>query len=300
MALYTGRFAPTPSGPLHLGSLYTALASYLDAKSHHGRWLLRIEDLDPPREQPGATDAIIDCLYTHGLHWDGEILLQSRRTAAYQETLNRLQQQGQCFYCNCSRQQLQHCQGDYSGHCRNRHLPASNHSAVRLRTDTRLDTTFHDRLLGRQTATTPPSGCCHDFVIFRRDQLFAYQLAVVTDDIAQGVTDIVRGSDILDSTFKQAWLYHYLQQPQPRYLHLPVLNNRQGQKLSKQNLAKAIDVHNVRDNLLLALHLLNQPLPPAGECQNAHDILNWAIRHWQIQRIPAQMSISCTINSAIQ
>lgn len=289
---YVGRFAPTPSGPLHQGSLYTALASYLDAKAHHGKWLLRIEDIDPPREQVGATQAIIDCLAAHHLFWDGEICLQSKRTALYQQALDNLLQQQHGYYCQCSRQQLSNCQGYYNGHCRHLQLTKTNHSAVRLKTDALLDTCFIDRLLGEQKEPHAPNGCCHDFVIFRRDGLFAYQLAVVVDDIAQGVTDIVRGSDILDSTFKQAWLYHYLDQTRPNYLHLPVLAFANGQKLSKQNKAEAVNLQHCKDNLLLALNQLKQTLPPSNKQHSLDDILQWAVEHWNIQAIQRQLFIA--------
>lgn len=300
MTTHIGRFAPTPSGPLHQGSLYTALASFLDAKAHQGQWLLRIEDIDPPREQAGATDAIIDCLHQHGLLWDGEILYQSQRTSAYHAALEQLINQGKAYYCQCSRQQLQAYHGEYSGHCRHLLLSKSADCAVRLLTTKELDTSFVDRLQGLQQCPTLPAGHCHDFVIFRRDQLFAYQLAVVVDDITQGVTDIVRGSDILDSSFRQAYLYHYFQAKKPRYLHLPVLNNQQAQKLSKQNKAQAVNPANAKENLLTALYQLNQVLPPAGERHTIADILQWAIRHWQINRLQAVMAIPCTAKPAIE
>lgn len=291
MSSYTGRFAPSPTGPLHMGSLYTAVAGFLDARANSGRWLLRIEDIDPPREQAGATQAIIQSLQSHGLFWDGDIVYQSRRDAAYQAAVKQLQAMGVCFYCRCSRKQLAHCHGDYSGYCRDKHWPDSRGCAIRLRTDDQLDTGFNDRLLGRQQPAPTPPGCCHDFVIRRKDGLYAYQLAVVVDDIDQGVTDIVRGSDILDCTFKQAWLYHYLGRPRPRYLHLPVLNNDQGQKLSKQNMASAIDDHTPTQNLRRVLELLNQPQPPES-CNHPGDILQWAVQHWAPEKLQQCLSIS--------
>ena len=290
MPRYIGRFAPTPSGPLHLGSLYTAVASYLDARANNGLWLLRIEDIDPPREQPGASDAIIACLNQHGLLWDGDILYQSLRSKAYDQAIALLQAAGHCFYCDCSRKQLAHCQGEYSGHCRHRQLTDNGKRALRLRTDTPINCDFDDRLQGHQQLPPAPAGCCHDFVIRRRDGLYAYQLAVVVDDIAQGVTDVVRGSDILDSTFRQAWLYHYLGQPRPAWLHLPVLTGSNGQKLSKQNLAEAVDDNHPADNLRTVLRLLRQPAPPA-DCRQPGSILAWAAQCWQPQRLPRRLSV---------
>ena len=295
MSDYIGRFAPSPTGPLHMGSLYTAVASYLDARANQGRWLLRIEDLDPPREQAGADQLIISSLHAHGLHWDGNIVYQSQRSKLYDQAIRQLQSQGHCFYCNCSRKQLQAFHGEYSGKCRDRQLPGNTGQgcAIRLKTDTHLDTGFTDRLQGHQQPADLPTGCYRDFVIFRKDGLYAYQLAVVVDDIAQGVTDIVRGIDILDSTFKQAWLYHYLQHTKPTYLHLPVITNLQGQKLSKQNHAPAVDNHRPLDNLLQVLRWLGQPPPPAACQQNPQAILQWAAAHWDIKALVPGSGIAC-------
>lgn len=291
-AQYIGRFAPSPTGPLHLGSLYTAVASYLDARAHQGKWLLRIEDLDPPREQAGATEQIIHSLRMHGLHWDDNIILQSQRHARYEETIQQLLQQQLCYYCSCSRKDLAGYDENYPGFCRSRHLTGKDEPcAIRLRAEPPAPA-FTDRHLGRQQPQPLPAGLVNDFVIKRKDGLYAYQLAVVVDDIAQGVNHIVRGSDILESTFKQLYLYRYLQATPPTYLHLPVINNPQGQKLSKQNLAAAIDDNTPCANLLLCLQLLNQPPPPPDGQQTPAAILAWAGKHWDIRRLPQNSPVS--------
>ncbi len=291
MTTYIGRFAPSPTGPLHLGSLYSAVASYLDAKAHNGQWLLRIEDLDPPREQAGSSQSIIQSLIAHDLHWDGDIMYQSQRSQAYTQTIDQLLKSGHCFYCRCSRQQLKSYGETYPGFCRTLSLTDNDNCSIRLVANP-PEKPFHDRLLGNQPAPVIANGSYADFIIKRKDKLFAYQLAVVVDDIAQGITDIVRGSDILDSTFKQSYLYSYLNQPQPSYLHLPVINNPQGQKLSKQNRATPIDDNFSQSNLLNVLNLLQQKLPPANLQDKNSTILQWAIKHWDISRIPNQLSIS--------
>ena len=301
---YTGRFAPSPTGALHLGSLSTALASWLDAKAHHGLWYLRIEDIDPPREQHGASTAIIQSLRAHGLCWDGDILFQSTRLHAYQQALEQLQAANHCFYCRCSRQSLASytqrtttnmpiptiATESYPGFCRAQRAPYDTPCAIRLKTNEPYQA-FTDRLLGLQTPATLPPQQYADFVIQRKDGLFAYQLACVVDDIAQGVNACVRGSDILDSTFKQAYLYRYFQQMPPSYLHLPVINNAQGQKLSKQNHAPALNNDNACNNLLIALTHLRQPLPPTTQRSAPASILQWAVAHWDIHAIPAVAAI---------
>ena len=216
---YIGRFAPTPSGHLHFGSLVAALASYLDARSVGGRWLVRMEDLDPPREEPGAQAAILKALESYGFEWDGDMVRQSDRHAAYDEVINRLFNQGLAYACTCSRKQLEPYHGIYPGFCRNAGHGTEN-AAIRLRVP-ELEYHFIDRVqgefrqhLGREVG---------DFVIRRRDGLYAYQLAVVLDDAWQGITDIVRGADLLDSTPRQLYLQELLGLPQPRYLHICLL-----------------------------------------------------------------------------
>lgn len=288
---YTGRFAPSPTGPLHIGSLYTAVATFLDARANKGKWLLRIEDIDTPRTRPGAEVSILKSLEAHALHWDGEILHQSNRAEIYAETVRQLQSHGYCFYCKCSRQQLGQPGEYYPGSCRETQQAPDAAYAIRLKASPPAPS-FHDRLLGRQILASIPEGLFLDFVIRRKEGIHAYQLAVVVDDIEQGITSIVRGSDILDSTFRQLYLYHYLKQPVPQYLHIPIITNLQGHKLSKQNLAPAVDNRKATQNLLAILQMLRQETPPTESSKSCADILTWAIAHWDISRIPARLAIS--------
>ncbi len=276
--LYTGRFAPSPTGPLHIGSLIGALASYLDARANRGQWLLRIEDIDPPREVAGAAQAIIDCLIRHQLHWDGEVLWQSQRQQAYQQARDKLLDAGQAFYCRCSRATLQASQGIHPDSC-GRHPPTTEH-AIRVNFS-ESNTRFTDAIQGHYSL--PPQG---DLVIQRRDKLFAYQLAVVVDDAYQGINHIVRGSDLLASTPGQIFLQQQLGLATPAYAHFPVINNPQGQKLSKQTHAPALDPDDVAGNLLYALDFLNQPLPSQAQATHAEGILEHAIENWQLSAIP--------------
>ncbi len=259
-----GRFAPSPSGPLHLGSLLAAVVGWLDAEANGGRWLLRIEDIDPPREQPGATAAILEALTAHGLHWDGEPMLQSTRSAAYQAALDQLAAAGMLFRCTCTRRHLRAHGGSYPGTCRAHGmaaLPAGTSHALRVRVPdgdaARIH--FHDRLRGDCCFDLAQQG---DFIVRRRDCLWAYQLAVVVDDAAQGVTDVVRGVDLLDSTPRQIHLQQLLGLPRPTYLHLPVLVDDRGDKLSKQTGALAIDLSSPELNLARVLLWLELPGDP--------------------------------------
>ena len=231
-SFYIGRFAPSPTGPLHLGSLFTALASFLEARSQQGSWLLRIEDLDPPREQAGATAAILDTLQAHGLQWDGDVIQQSQRCEVYQQRIQYLLKLNKAFYCQCSRRELTPYKGYYPKFCRHRTLTDIDKKAIRFLNDHPC-LFFEDTLQGKMLADIIPQDLSNDFIIQRRDKLFAYQLAVVIDDIEQGVTAIMRGSDILDSTYKQIALYQAFQQAPPSYSHLPVITASNGQKLSK-------------------------------------------------------------------
>lgn len=259
---YVGRFAPSPTGPLHFGSLVCALASYLDAKCHGGKWLLRIEDIDPPREQPGAADSIKRTLEAHGLFWDGEVRYQSQRSGAYWDCLNHLKKLDLLYPCNCTRARLTPMQGRYDGHCRYSHPSADEPCALRLKvtdlphTFSQLENkiTFTDRICGEQYEDiNQVSG---DFVIHRKDGLFAYQLAVVVDDIDQGITDVVRGDDLLDTTARQIFLYHILGKTPPTYAHIPVIKDKNGNKLSKQNHAPAVDINSAHLNIYNALSCL--------------------------------------------
>ncbi len=281
-ALYVGRFAPSPTGTLHLGSLIAAVASYLDAKAVGGRWLLRIEDLDPPREVAGSAEAIIASLLAHGLHWDGEILWQSERTARYEAALAQLAGRGQVFHCNCSRARLAELGGRYDGHCRRRPPGAMDACAIRLIADD-VTIAFEDALQGPQRQRMNRD--VGDFVIRRRDGIFAYQLAVVVDDADQGITHIVRGADLLQSTARQIYLQGLLQLPSPQYAHIPLLANKLGQKLSKQNLAPPLDDRHPGGNLRAALAFLGQPAPPSDITQPG-ELLSWATQCWQLTAVP--------------
>jgi len=279
---YVGRFAPTPSGYLHFGSLIAALASYLDARAAGGRWLLRMEDLDPPREMPGAQQAIVETLQRYGFEWDGEMLRQSERHDAYDAAIERLLDEGLAYACTCSRKQLEGYHGLYPGFCRD-----AGHSlrdaAIRLRVPDRAYV-FSDRVqgefrqhLGREVG---------DFVIRRRDGLIAYQLAVVLDDAWQGVTDVVRGADLLDSTPRQLYLQELLGLSQPRYLHLPLIIQPDGHKLGKRYRSPPLQPHEASPLLLRALRALGQR--PVTELDGAlpAEILHWAVAHWDAGLIP--------------
>ncbi|MCB1664150.1 MAG: tRNA glutamyl-Q(34) synthetase GluQRS [Pseudomonadales bacterium] len=284
---YIGRFAPSPSGPLHFGSLVAALASFLDARSHHGQWLLRMEDLDPAREPPEAAGQILRSLDAFGLHWDGEVLYQSTRLEAYREALHQLQAQGLIYACDCSRQDVQGMGGVYDGRCRHRSDPVTG-GALRVQvTDETLH--FDDLIQGLQAQQLGKE--CGDFVVLRKDGLFAYQIAVVVDDAWQHITHVVRGSDLLDSTARQIYLQQRLGYATPRYAHIPVAVNAEGQKLSKQHFARAIDDAHPAPQLWQVLQFLGQAPDPALANASTDDILHWAIQHWDIQAVPKLANI---------
>lgn len=290
---YIGRFAPSPTGPLHIGSLYTALASFLDAKSKQGHWLLRIEDLDPPREQAGATKAILHTLQAHGLHWNGDIIYQSLQSRRYEKVIQQLLNAGQAFYCNCSRQQLKSFHGFYSAACHHKQFSDLSNKAIRFKSKN-TPIHFNDNIQQQQHSECIPKGTTNDFIIKRRDGLYAYMLAVVIDDIEQDINHIVRGSDILPSTFKQLELYQSLGMPTPHYSHLPIITANDGQKLSKQNLAPAIKNEDSTQNLLNCLQLLQQTPPPQTAHGSVAQILDHAVRHWDIKKVSTQMNINHT------
>ena len=279
---YIGRFAPSPSGPLHAGSLVAALASYLDAKAHHGRWLLRIEDVDTPRTVPGADHFIMQQLVTLGLHWDGEVVWQSQRGTAYQKALEGLQRAGYLYGCACTRREIALANASatrapagadsggndderpYPGTCRNGLPDGRAARAWRLRVPPGMEC-FDDRWAGPQRQDV--ASAVGDFVLRRADGLWAYQLAVVVDDAAQGVTDIVRGADLLSSTARQRVLTRLLGHNPPRVMHVPlVMDPRSGLKLSKQNHAPALDLQDPLAALGEAWRLLGfDPIALPGE-----------------------------------
>lgn len=266
MSLYRGRFAPSPTGPLHLGSLVAAMASYLDAKAHHGRWLVRIEDVDFDRNVVGADHAILQTLRRCGMDWDEDVVWQSQRSAYYQAALEQLA--AHVFACSCSRKEIADSRiraglSDsqiYPGTCRSGIANNKLARAYRLRVPdgAAADIEFEDRLLGRQKQNL--STAVGDFVLKRADGFWAYQLAVVVDDALQGITDIVRGADLLDSSARQIYLQQLLGYPTPRYLHVPVVTNEVGDKLSKQTGALGFDLGNndvLQDALIPAAGFLN-------------------------------------------
>lgn len=288
--VYRGRFAPSPTGPLHFGSLIAAVGSFLEARTRGGEWLVRIEDLDTPRNVPGAADDILRCLSAFGMAWAGPVLYQSTRADAYEAALEQLRQADATYACGCTRREIaeiavQGIDGPvYPGTCRDGLPPGRSPRATRVRTQG-APIAFDDRVQGRIAQDVARE--VGDFVVARADGLIAYQLAVVVDDAAQGITDVVRGADLLDSTPRQIWLQRLLQLPTPRYAHLPVAINAQGEKLSKQTRARALDQRHPVPALLAALRFLGQQPPPALNGGSLRDVWTWALGHWQHQRIPA-------------
>ncbi|MCL5836061.1 tRNA glutamyl-Q(34) synthetase GluQRS [Neisseria meningitidis] len=288
--MYTGRFAPSPTGLLHIGSLLTAAASYADARSNGGKWLVRMEDLDPPREMPGAASHILHTLEAFGFEWDGEVAYQSRRYALYEETLCRLKTAGLVYPCHCSRKDWQAgarrgADGFvYNGRCRHpgqRPAPQGKQPAWRIRVPDRV-IGFSDGIVGGYAQNL--AGDIGDFVLLRADGYWAYQLAVVADDAEQSVTHIIRGQDLLVSTPRQIYLQQCLGVPTPQYAHLPLLTNAQGQKWSKQTLAPALDL-NRREQLLRQVFRYLK-LPEAPETDRPAELLDWAVAHWDMGKVP--------------
>ncbi|WP_394201234.1 tRNA glutamyl-Q(34) synthetase GluQRS [Shewanella waksmanii] len=281
---YIGRFAPSPSGPLHFGSLIAALGSYLRARSHQGKWLVRIEDIDPPREVPGAADGILRTLESYGLHWDDTVLYQSQRLNDYQEQLNQLLQQNQAYYCQCTRKQIQAMGGLYDGRC-GKLVPALDSGAIRVRNHTQT-AHFNDVHMGAMSVAS--DFACEDFIIKRRDGLYAYQLAVVMDDADQGITEVVRGCDLLTSTVRQIDLFKLFDRHVPQWLHLPLLCAEPGRKLSKQNHAPAIDNQAPQASISAALQVLGQP---PVDVDDVTIMLKQATEQFQLNLVPRQQEI---------
>lgn len=278
---YRGRFAPSPTGPLHFGSLVAAAASYLDARAAGGEWLVRMEDVDKPRERPGAADAILRTLEAYGFEWDGEVARQSARSEAYGAALEELKRRGLAYPCGCSRKETGGSR--YPGTCRNGLKPGRAPRAWRVRAD-EAPRWFEDRLFGR----CEDGADGDDFIVLRADGLFAYQLAVVVDDHWQGITDVVRGADLLDSTPRQILLQRALGYATPRYLHVPVAVDARGDKLSKQTRAAPLDDANPLPSLLKALTFLGQQPPPQPAAVG--EVWRWAIARWEPRAIPKERS----------
>ncbi|MFT5806853.1 MAG: glutamyl-Q tRNA(Asp) synthetase [Moritella dasanensis] len=284
---YVGRFAPSPSGPLHFGSLIAAVGSYLQAKANQGTWLVRMEDLDPPREVAGAAANILTTLEAFGLHWDREVIYQSQRSSAYLDAIAHLSQQHLTYYCNCTRKQI-HTQGAfYQGQCKHKQLAADN-AALRLTTTTPVNY-FIDELHG--TIEINQALAAEDFIIHRKDGLFAYNLAVVVDDIYQGITEVVRGADLIDPTGRQLYLFEQFAQPAPSYLHLPLVSNADGSKLSKQNHAPGLDSSQAKTTLIAAFRFLALPVCHEFEDLSIPQLLKWGTEHWSVKNLPRQKSI---------
>lgn len=288
---YVGRFAPSPTGPLHFGSLVAAVASYLQARSNNGQWLLRIEDIDPPREQVGATDLIVSALDKYGFEWDGETRFQSESHAEHLEALQYLLDHNLAYRCRCSRRDLADSPRGalgviYPGTCRDGCGPGE--SAIRIRTND-SEIAFNDGLQGHISQhLESESG---DFVIRRRDGLIAYQLAVVVDDEIEGINEVVRGIDLIDSTPRQIWLQSLLGYRTPNYLHIPVITHSNGDKLSKLTGAPGISLDAIEETLVAALDALKQS-PPDGLAKNSlENIWIWAKKNWNIDKLRGQKAI---------
>ena len=309
---YIGRFAPSPTGPLHFGSLVAAVASYCDAKANNGTWLLRMEDLDTPREIVGAADTILQQLDVFGFEWDGEIVFQSQRSEIYEEYLYQLKRDGLVYACTCSRKEIADSAifngidgAIYPKTCFNKTLKLStnkfndsakpiNACSWRVNVDDAKIIRFNDAIQGEISQHL--NADVGDFILKRKDGLFAYQLAVVVDDALQNITQIVRGADLLDSTPRQIYLQYLLgfnthDLKKISYAHVPIATNIAGEKLSKQTLAEPININLAVHQLFDALHFLGQT-PPA-ELKNAKldESWHWAIEHWNLAKVPTAIQI---------
>lgn len=289
-----GRFAPSPTGPLHFGSLVAAVGSFLEVRKNDGEWLLRIEDLDRPRCREDAANDILRTLEAFGFEWHGEVIWQSRRSAAYRDALERLRAAGRVFACACSRRELADSAlapngaPVYPGTCRSGLPPGKPPRAHRLRiNEERI--VFDDAIQG--FVAQDLADAVGDFLLLRADGIFAYQLAVVADDGEQGVTQIVRGADLLDSTPRQVLLQRLLGWPMPAYAHLPVAIDASGEKLSKQTRAAPLDAAKPIPALLCALRFLGQEPPAELAEASLPEFWRWAAAHWQLARVPRQRSL---------
>ena len=279
---YVGRFAPSPTGPLHFGSLVSALASYLDAKSNHGQWLIRIEDVDQTRCKTEYADVILEGLASYGLTSDQTILYQSQRSALYQASLLNLQQQGQVFPCNCTRQQITQLGGRHPNTCSSNQLAPHSWRLLCPHTSYSLEDAIQGTLTFElnQEDNAP--------ILKRKDGLFSYQLAVVVDDHLQGITHVVRGADLLDTTAQQLHLYHLLGWTPPKFTHIPLILDQQGRKISKQNHAIALEMGSINILKRALSYLQLAPL-------TAHSIdtlLIEAIEKWQPKHLPPELSLT--------
>lgn len=296
--MYIGRFAPSPTGPLHFGSLVAAVTSYCDARKNNGQWLLRIEDLDKPRTVKGAADTILYQLESFGFEWDGPLLYQSQRDSFYHEAFEVLKAKHLIYPCTCTRKEINDSSTTfgiegviYPGACLQHPIKPDAAIAWRIKTDN-IKISFHDEIQGEisQTLNTDIG----DFILRRADGLFAYQLAVVVDDAAQGITNIVRGADLLDSTPRQIYLQKKLGYLQPQYAHIPVASNVDGEKLSKQTLAEPITEKDTHALIYQALSFLGQQPPLAIKSATLNEMWRWAFANWQLADIPKLRHIAVT------
>ena len=287
---YIGRFAPSPSGSLHFGSLVAAIGSYLQAKSQEGVWQVRIEDIDPPREVEGASDDILETLLAYGLQWDGDVIYQHQQSQYYEKVLSDLKNRHLCYACSCTRKMIKQQGSYYQGRCReaNKHIPGN---ALRINLSSINNKTMHfeDKLQGK--IILDPTEIDDDFIIKRKDGLYAYNLAVVIDDIQQGITEVVRGADLIPTTGKQISLYQLLGATVPSYIHLPLAVTEPGLKLSKQNHAMAVNKQNPIPTLKAVLAFLGHSVPTSISQQSCNDILQWAVQNWALEKVPKQREI---------
>ena len=285
---YIGRFAPSPTGPLHFGSLLAALASFLDARANQGKWLMRIEDLDPPREPAGSAELILQQLQDFGMNWDDEVLYQSARLGIYEEIVDQLQDKGLAYPCDCTRPQIREMGLVYNGSCRERSTPPERPYALRLKTEA-LEIGFDDKIQGHFSQQLELDA--GDFVIRRKDELYAYQLAVVVDDEFQNITHVVRGWDLLDSTPRQIYLQRVLNYQEMSYIHIPIIVDGKGQKLSKQTFAPSIETDRASEAIYKALVFLGQVPPVEIAIERPESQLQWAIANWDSQAVAKVSSL---------
>ena len=291
---YKGRFAPSPTGPVHFGTLVAAVGSYLQAKKNKGAWLIRMEDVDITRKVDGADIDILKTLEAFGFEWHGEIIYQSEQTAHYEQAIEQLISQSLIFPCLCSRKQLSKSDSTiYPGSCRSRQLPEKKEHALRLLSKD-ISIEFNDAVMGRQSQNIKQH--CGDFVIRRRDGLFAYQLAVVVDDALQNITEVVRGADLLDSTPRQIYLQQLLNYSTPDYCHLPLAVDDSGNKISKSEGATKIDLQHKEQQLISVLDFLAQNPPEDLAQSSISDIWSWAVEHWELTHVPSKAHIQPVLN----
>ena len=281
---YKGRFAPSPTGPVHYGTLVAAVGSYLQARQNNGEWFIRMDDVDTVRVVDDADEEILYTLEHFGFEWTGEVTYQTKQIDSYQRALEKLISRSLVFPCLCSRKQLARTENSiYPGTCRHRQLPEKEEHALRVLSQD-INIEFDDIVMGRQSQNIKQQ--CGDFIIKRRDGLFAYQLAVVVDDATQGITEVVRGTDLLDSTPRQIFLQQLLNYSTPGYCHLPLAIDGSGNKISKSENAAKVDIKNKEKLLISALKFLGQQPPDDLTGSHLNDIWLWAIKHWNVVTVP--------------